>query len=97
VAQKKEDKMRADLFEEIAIAVREDGEECTAEDVERLLESLEVDRVSQEWLASASDKEIFDWAVGVLINTQPPLDWQREKEEDERQARLAEADMRAMQ
>ena len=62
--------MNEELAQRIADAVVADGEECNIDTVQRLAESL--DGTGQEWLATATEKEIYDWAFGVLINTQPP-------------------------
>ena len=64
--------MNTELAQKISDAVVANGEQCDIDTVQRLAESL--DSTGQEWLACADEKEIYDWAYGVLINTQPPLE-----------------------
>lgn len=51
-------------FEKIAKNVREDGEECTADDVKRLYDSLDLKNKK-----AATEK----WMIDTLRNTQPPI------------------------
>lgn len=51
-------------FDKVAAKVRKDGEQCTANDVERLYNSL--DETNKK---ACTEKYLFD----VLINTQPQI------------------------
>ncbi len=55
----------------VAKRVRDDGEQCTADDVQRLVDSLDKD--GKKWLKGAKASDAEKWAFDVLRNSQPPL------------------------